>query len=44
MTAEITGKIIGAAIEAHRHLGAGLLETIHEFGPVLRVQHKIYCL
>jgi hypothetical protein len=27
---EITEVIIGAAIEAHRHLGPGLLESIHE--------------
>ncbi|GAP17534.1 GxxExxY protein [Levilinea saccharolytica] len=27
---ELTGKIIGAAIEVHRHLGPGLLETAYE--------------
>jgi GxxExxY protein len=27
---EITAKIIGAAIEVHRHLGPGLLETSYE--------------
>ena len=27
---EITDKIIGAAIEVHRHLGAGLLESAYE--------------
>jgi GxxExxY protein len=27
---EITAKIIGAAIEVHRHLGPGLLETAYE--------------
>lgn len=27
---ELTGKIIGAAIEVHRHLGAGLLESAYE--------------
>lgn len=27
---EITEKIIGAAIEVHRHLGPGLLESIYE--------------
>lgn len=27
---EITGKIIGAAIEVHRHLGPGLLESVYE--------------
>ena len=30
MATEITGKIIGAAIEVHRHLGTGLLEAIYE--------------
>lgn len=27
---ELTGKIIGAAIEVHRHLGPGLLESAYE--------------
>jgi len=27
---EITGRIIGAAIEVHRHLGPGLLESAYE--------------
>ncbi|MBU2645253.1 GxxExxY protein [bacterium] len=27
---ELTGKIIGAAIEVHRHLGPGLLESVYE--------------
>jgi GxxExxY protein len=27
---ELTGRIIGAAIEVHRHLGPGLLESIYE--------------
>lgn len=27
---EITEKIIGAAIEVHRHLGPGLLESVYE--------------
>jgi len=30
MITEVTGKIIGAAIEVHRHLGAGLLEAVYE--------------
>lgn len=30
MTTEVTGKIIGAAIEVHRQLGTGLLEAIYE--------------
>jgi GxxExxY protein len=27
---ELTGKVIGAAIEVHRHLGPGLLESAYE--------------
>src|SRR2546425_45848 len=27
---ELTGKIIGCAIEVHRHLGPGLLEAVYE--------------
>lgn len=27
---ELTGRIIGCAIEVHRHLGPGLLESIYE--------------
>ncbi len=27
---EVTEKIIGCAIEVHRHLGAGLLESVYE--------------
>ena len=30
MTSEVTGRIIGAAIEVHRHLGTGLLESVYE--------------
>ena len=30
MADELTEKIIGAAIEVHRHLGPGLLESIYE--------------
>ncbi len=30
MADALTEKIIGAAIEVHRHLGAGLLESIYE--------------
>ncbi|MBN2005623.1 MAG: GxxExxY protein [Anaerolineae bacterium] len=30
MADPLTEKIIGAAIEVHRHLGAGLLESIYE--------------
>ena len=28
---QLTGRIIGAAIEVHRHLGPGLLESAYEF-------------
>lgn len=27
---EITGRIIGAAIEVHKHLGSGLLESVYQ--------------
>jgi GxxExxY protein len=27
---ELTGEIIGAAVEVHRHLGPGLLESVYE--------------
>lgn len=30
MADEMTGRIIGAAIEVHKHLGPGLLESIYE--------------
>ncbi len=30
---EVTEKIIGAAIEVHRHLGPGLLESVYEAAP-----------
>ncbi|MDX1905609.1 MAG: GxxExxY protein [Bacteroidia bacterium] len=30
MMNELTEKIIGCAIEVHRHLGAGLLESVYE--------------
>jgi GxxExxY protein len=30
MSDELTERIIGAAVEVHRHLGPGLLESIYE--------------
>jgi len=30
MDNQLTGEIIGAAIEVHRHLGPGLLESVYE--------------
>ena len=42
MTNEITGRIIGAAIEVHRHLGTGLLEAIYE--TALCYELKTRCL
>ncbi len=35
---KITEEIIGAAIEVHRHLGPGLLESAYEDVPVSRVR------
>jgi len=32
MDNQLTGEIIGAAIEVHRHLGPGLLESVYEEG------------
>lgn len=35
-----TSEIIGAAIEVHRHLGPGLLESIYEEGLVYELQSR----
>ena len=37
MSDELTGKIIGAAIEVHRELGPGLLESIYEEAMVIEL-------
>ena len=37
---DITGKIIGAAIEVHKTLGPGFLEAIYESALVLELQHR----
>ena len=36
---DITEKIIGAAIEVHRHLGPGLLESTYEICTAFEIQH-----
>jgi GxxExxY protein len=38
MSDELTQKIIGAAIEVHRHLGPGLLESIYEAALCVELQ------
>lgn len=35
---EVSGRIIGAAIEVHRHLGPGLLESVYEQAIVYELQ------
>lgn len=40
MSNELTGEIIGAAIEVHRQIGPGLLETIYEECLVNELQQK----
>ena len=37
---ELTEKIIGAAIEVHRQLGPGFLESIYEKALVLELQKR----
>lgn len=37
---ELTGLIIGAAIEVHRHLGPGLLESIYEACLLLELEQR----
>ena len=37
---EITENIIGAAIEVHRHLGAGLLESVYEECLCLELEYR----
>jgi len=35
----LTGKIIGCAIEVHRHLGPGLLESVNESALCIELEH-----
>ena len=37
---EITGKIIGAAIEVHRTLGPGFVESIYENALLVELRHR----
>ena len=37
---ELTGKIIGAAIEVHRQLGPGFIESIYENALVIELRRK----
>jgi len=37
---ELTGQIIGAAIEVHRALGPGFLESIYENALVIELRHR----
>ncbi len=37
---EITEKIIGSAIEVHRNLGSGLLESVYEKALIIEFEAK----
>jgi len=37
---DLTGKIIGAAIEVHRQLGPGFIESIYENAPVYELRKR----
>lgn len=37
---ELTGEIIGAAIEVHRQLGPGFLESVYENALVIELRHR----
>ena len=37
---DITGQIIGAAIEVHRTLGPGFLESVYEAALVIELRHR----
>ena len=37
---DLTGKIIGAAIEVHRHLGPGFVESIYENALIVELRHR----
>jgi len=38
--AELTGQIIAAAIEVHRELGPGFLESVYEHALALELEHR----
>ncbi len=37
---ELTGRIIGAAIEVHRELGPGFLESVYEAALAIELRHR----
>jgi len=37
---ELTGRIIGAAIEVHREIGPGFLESVYEAALCIELRHR----